>query len=816
MFENINNLTLSGGVFGNGTTLNGIFRKRINILYGPNGTGKSTISRALADIKNDGCEPSGPSIVGWNDEQKEELKDKIYVFNEDFVDRKIKLEDDGVGSIVMLGENIENDDKIKKLNEEIEKLKSENKDLSAELDGDDFKEGMVAEALNISNSLESKLKGDDNWAGRLKRIKGNKNKPALNMNEIFGAKDNPNNLDTRLSVIQQKMTENITKIESSKDATHIDWNIPAIPSDINIGAINDLMSTVVSKVDDADEFVTKLAETSMHTIMEAKRSIVEKILERCPYCQQVISPDWMETLKRNIKAVMNEEADGLCEKIDVELMRTRGIEISFDELSEALFSNEINAVRTALSDYNKFIGKMATRLEEKKKNLYTKMEGFDNTEFGRLRFKLDETLSKLSEKVNEQNTVINDRKRTQDDSIAMNNWLAYLDHKNEIDKLLALRKGIETKRTEIGGKAEEIKGYEQAIQGLSLATKNMADAVKMINYFIATAFFDEDRLKLEASDRDGKYQLVTRGQRVKPRQVSIGERNILAISYFFATLFENTSASNRYDIDRLIVIDDPISSFDKGSRAGMLSIFRVMMNKLLKNGNDVINTHCKILIMSHDRQTVTDFKAIASELDRNDCINIRELKVTEGRSEIYDFYDRGSDYMICMRNLLDFALSDSPTDVKFYGIGNQLRQALETYAKLNFNNDCSYVLNNNHIWKMFNIDHDKNDDDELFQRRKKKLKEGVKANLNKVIMNEQSHATAITDLTAYESSYSLEELQKVTKCFLAFVDSVTRQHSFGFIRSQNKAAELDNNNNRMSKLVYDLSISFTNQNNQQS
>ena len=50
MFEQITEITVQGGYFEDSVSLT-LFKKRFNVLYGRNGSGKTSISRAIAEYK---------------------------------------------------------------------------------------------------------------------------------------------------------------------------------------------------------------------------------------------------------------------------------------------------------------------------------------------------------------------------------------------------------------------------------------------------------------------------------------------------------------------------------------------------------------------------------------------------------------------------------------------------------------------------------------------------------------------------------------------------------------------------------------------
>lgn len=78
------------------------------ILYGRNGSGKSTIAKSFKKIINGGYSHITQANVIDNDANvtflTEDEKSRIFVFDEEFVDRNIKLQEVGLNTIVMLGQ----------------------------------------------------------------------------------------------------------------------------------------------------------------------------------------------------------------------------------------------------------------------------------------------------------------------------------------------------------------------------------------------------------------------------------------------------------------------------------------------------------------------------------------------------------------------------------------------------------------------------------------------------------------------------------------------------------------------------------------
>jgi ABC-type cobalamin/Fe3+-siderophores transport system ATPase subunit len=100
-------------------------KQRLALIYGGNGSGKSTISNAFNHIKNNS---SNDILLDENNNviklESEDLN-SLLVFNEEYINNKIRFKENGVESIVLIGESAEIDKKIELL--KIEEAEIDNK-----------------------------------------------------------------------------------------------------------------------------------------------------------------------------------------------------------------------------------------------------------------------------------------------------------------------------------------------------------------------------------------------------------------------------------------------------------------------------------------------------------------------------------------------------------------------------------------------------------------------------------------------------------------------------------------------------------------
>lgn len=91
----------------------GKYKNHSTIIYGRNGSGKTTICNALSQIKLDESERyMTVTITDCEDYEYTDINDRLFVFGEKFTDEQIKFKSDGLDTIILLGENTNVDDKI--------------------------------------------------------------------------------------------------------------------------------------------------------------------------------------------------------------------------------------------------------------------------------------------------------------------------------------------------------------------------------------------------------------------------------------------------------------------------------------------------------------------------------------------------------------------------------------------------------------------------------------------------------------------------------------------------------------------------------
>lgn len=147
------------------------------------------------------------------------------------------------------------------------------------------------------------------------------------------------------------------------------------------------------------------------------------------------------------------------------------------------------------------------------------------------------------------------------------------------DEIIDFEKKIEGKKKDLDDQAAVLEQQKKRIAILDQDVRNSQIPADEINRDIA---FIMGRAELEFENTDQGYRITRKGKRAK--NLSKGKENAVALIYFFNTLRDmNVNAANI-----IVVLDDPISSFDSNFYYNAISYIR---EKTLNVGQTFIFTH---------------------------------------------------------------------------------------------------------------------------------------------------------------------------------------------------------------------------------
>lgn len=242
---------------------------------------------------------------------------------------------------------------------------------------------------------------------------------------------------------------------------------------------------------------------------------------------------------------------------------------------------------------------------------------------------------------------------------------------------------------------EEYNKKKVKIDNLNNKKKNVVIAKDMINEALSYIFFSNKRLQLDVDAESGKYYLMSNGIKVTPDKVSTGERNIIALCYFFTQMLDNHNSTDNFTDEYFIVIDDPISSFDRENQVGVITYLKYQLSKIFYG-----NKNSKILLLSHDLSTVYDLEKAGEEIGEQ--FNLKKKFV-----ENYELKDRQIDntkhidmkrneYSLLMKEIYRYANGEDSL-LSDFTIGNSMRRLLEAHGTFLYKKGMDALTTNEDI-----------------------------------------------------------------------------------------------------------------------
>ena len=612
MFEKVKTLHFESEAFQSPSNYD-IFpdsKRHTCLIYGRNGAGKSTLAKAFRNLKDNTTDGiSSSSLIdqaGTPLTLSEEERKSIYVFDEDYINQKIKIKGDKLESIIMLGEQADIDDKIheleaekKQAEETLSKAESEYSRFTAEksTDNPDF----------YFNRARTLLK--QNWAVRRKAIMQLSTNASVGDDKVHAIAKIPPSKPT-IEETQNEYYEKQKLLNSlrSNECHPITDSIPDLPP-VDEKNINALLLKKVERpelTDRENRMVQLISDGKSDSLKNIRAVFTDPEVSECPFCYQPVTQNYKEHLIESIKAAFNRDVEEHIQELDNAHINPLDIDFSAYYAADKALCDECKSQLNILND---IISKCNINLEQKKEAPFSPF-GLSDIGLDDAYHLLSNSIQSLKIKIQKYNQSISNITNIQRQLNKLNDEIAFY----EIQPFytLYLQKNSDEKKAgeTVVHANKECERITRQIETLEQKKEQITIAVDIINSHLRYIFLDKDRLEIKC--QDNKYVIKSRGRSVRPDAISVGERNIIALCYFFADMFNGKEEKKQYANETMVVIDDPVSSFDIDNRIGIISFLNRQF-RLLLTGNE--NT--RIVLMSHDLQTIDDIEKVFTAINKS-------------------------------------------------------------------------------------------------------------------------------------------------------------------------------------------------------
>lgn len=690
---------------------------KYNLFYGWNGSGKTTISRLFrflekkeipldyADIKFSISTDS----TTINEKNCNTSNENIYVFNNDFINENINW-DEKVNKILLISEGkITETKEYNKLKEEINgNIETKTKGLKKVVEEEMITLNGKNNAINkLYSSIAKNIKNYFKIIDPLDSVYSSMNKQKIEkyikdndkLKEILES----NLTEEKANLIIQKMkVEKVDIIKYSKNL-------------IDSKAFKQLNDSIKNKLETivTAQVIDRLKNNS--DISSWVRSGLELRKKyhntRCEFCGCEITEKRIEQLEghfndevEKLKKELQKDSQALdsfvLSKEDIKLDKHKFYKENHNKIEELNEKAEKNIIAI-----NAYIEIVKEKITEKIANPFSNKYIEDSST-------IIEKISNLNSIKEEQEKIVNEtNKKTEsfEEQYKRNKVMLFKHRfKEEIknEKILDLindynefKKEVEKLYKELIEKEKRFEKLEEELSNETLGAEKFNEKLKV--------FIGYDELSLKFNQELKGYEIIRKSTGQKAHNLSEGEKTSIAFVYYLIKIKEN---NNKVE-DSIIVIDDPISSFDNNklynAYSSITSEFDGCLQLFILTHNfnffKLIRDWMKSKI---DKPTKTKYYAIykvqpiVNSGIRNG--NIENAGKTLNQTSEYDFV---FDYVYSNRStILD--------EMSLFNCGNACRKLLESFLSFKFPNQRGHIMD---LLKQAFPDSEKQDRDRVYK-----------------------------------------------------------------------------------------------------
>ena len=674
--------------------------KKINIFYGRNYSGKTTLSRIFRALETGSISDkySSPEFQltfdGGSTSTQNSLSSHdqvVRVFNEDFVRDNLRFivdDEQTINSFAILGED------NTKLEEEIEKHE-------AELGSEEDKSGLLGEFLGAEENFKKAQKDHGDKSSELEgklRDKANKAGTGIKHNKSFGdANYNVPKIETDISTVTKDTYSPLSDEQVGKfhDLLREEpkSEIPESSTfNLQYSAIDSKAKELIEKkIQASDPIQELLNDADLATWVRTGRGHHQEKRDKCAFCGSDLPEDLWEKLDKHF----NQESEELRQALKTllgSIERERSQVPNLLKIKNSDFYSNFTAdldslakqLSTLSTSYSQSLDSIKEQVEKRRDDIFARLE-FKTPEsfeedlnavrdsYEQLRNKSNQFTASLSADQSEARTALRLH-----EVYKFINDIKYGDECTTIKALNeAMGKAEEAKNTA----KEKVDAKREKINELKAQLKDESKGADRVNDYLNN-FFGHQSLSLKAieetpSDASSGYRFeITRNDK-KAFHLSEGECSLIAFCYFMAKLEDIETKGNQ----PIIWIDDPISSLDANHIFFVYSLINaeiVTPEKYEDAGELKERDRFKQLFIStHNLDFLKYLKRLPGALAK-----------TKSQYFIITRTDQTSDITLMPRHLRDYV-------TEFNFLFHQIYKCAHAQIECDENHDCYYNFGNN-------------------------------------------------------------------------------------------------------------------------
>lgn len=639
---------------------------KYNLVYGWNGSGKTTLARLLRCLENKANHidfSDADFTVQLEDASKIESKTythtlDIRVFNQDFIAENLNLFDALTKPIIFISK--EKVDEKKELDKQKAELKEKLKEIVAlnnqkeTLDKkvDDFHKN-AGKAIKdfllgtiYANVTYNKKTSSDIWAKLLKTTKPIK--------------------DFELTEAQLTVEKNYTLVNSRRD----EISLTTFPTIIDIEKLLEVEKEVnkILKTSLSSQVIERLKDNPDIGDWVSKGLVVHKNHKStsCEFCGEPLKKERLEELEGHFSKQFAE----LVELITNQITKLeKGIRAELVNENHLLYENLRTDYDKAIIDTNVKLNFVNDKINEWIKALSDKrLNPFENnTITPTQRSVLADFNTELEavKKIIEQHNSTSKSHQQLAEQAKENIEYHFVSQSAVTEKLQDVEKQIVDKTAEITTEDKNATSLKETIKKLEDELRSDTLAIEEINESLHK-FLGRNDITLERQATGG-YQLKRGG--IVARNLSEGEKTAISLIYFFSKIQENDAIL----ANQIIILDDPISSFDSNH------LFNA--SSLIKKSTDGVK---QLFVFTHNfwffkqvRDWMFKKNGKSTDPDVSHIYLARQGILTDAGKSLTNYH---SEYHFVFNSILNYQDAEDIDESTCFTIANSIRRLLEGFT----------------------------------------------------------------------------------------------------------------------------------------
>ncbi|QGT78174.1 AAA family ATPase [Guyparkeria halophila] len=555
--------------------------RSLNFIFGPNGSGKTTISRVI-----DGSGTHPHCDIKWAASSPIETR----VYNRYFVEKHFDTPGSIKGIYTLGDANVEAINAVATLKANEEEILGKKKGLENTLHGEDRKSGKKKERAEIDDQFR-----EDIWKAKVRFDDFRDAFAGLNSNKTKFR-------DRYLAEVEKNKSElrDIADLRSDAESVFSNDLCQALPlpkPDYSPLATLEkhpiLSKKVIGKTDvDIAALIERLGNSDW---VRQGRRYFEVLDDQCPFCQQKTHGAFRQSLE-----------DYFDESYGIDIAAIDGLRTNYTAQSESLLEAYaapaiLDSVFLDQDAFNKDLATLRLALEanlstieDKKKEPSRPVELKDTT---LLLGAVNDHLDAANTKVKENNATLANldaHKKNLTNQI----WRRLLEdtkpvyekYKVEAGKLDQAITGLSSK---IGERNEELQDKRREIEENEKNITSIKPTIEEINQLLKS--FGFVNFHLVESAEEGFYEVKRPNGQDAKGSLSEGEKSFITFLYFYHHV-KGSFSSHGANTDRIVVFDDPVSSLDADILFIVSNLIKGIVNEM-REGYGAIK---QVFVLTHN------------------------------------------------------------------------------------------------------------------------------------------------------------------------------------------------------------------------